>query len=74
MYTMNRLLSLVLAPWIEFRHCLSVIGYSFFPWVLALLLSQLLERWEDLPPGVPAVTPLLLLGLPAAVAQVPFGN
>lgn len=73
-YTAYRLLSLVLVPWIEFRHCLSVIGYSFFPWVLALLLSQLLETWEDLPPGVPAVTPLLLLGLPAAFAQVSYGD
>ena len=65
-----RLLALVIAPGIQFKHCLSVTGYSFFAWSLALLCSYPLEKHKAvLPVPVPIALPLVLFGIPAALAQ-----
>ncbi len=66
-----RILTYFVAPAIEFKHCLSVTGYSLFSWSLALLMSFPLEVYES-SLGIPVMTPLVLVGLPAAVAQVQF--
>ena len=41
-----RLLAFVIAPTINMRHCLSVTGYSFFAWDLALLLLYPMEIYQ----------------------------
>ena len=56
------------SPWIEFKHCLCIVGYSFYSWSLALLLSYPLEHYQELF-KIPPTLPLILLGGPAAIAQ-----
>jgi hypothetical protein len=63
-----RLLALVIAPSIHFKHCLSVSGYSFFAWSLALLCSYPVEKHKSVL-AIPLALPLVLFGLPAALAQ-----
>lgn len=63
-----RLLSFVLAPGIYMRHCLCLSGYSFFAWSAALLCSYPVERHKHIL-GVPVALPLVLFGMPAALAQ-----
>lgn len=43
-----RLLSYVIAPTIELKHCLCMTGYSLFSWIMALLVSYPLEVYEDI--------------------------
>lgn len=57
-----------MSPWIEFKHCLCIVGYSFFSWSAALLLSYPLEHYQDVF-KVPSTLPLIMLGGPAAIAQ-----
>jgi len=67
-----RLLALIIAPGLRLKHCLCVAGYSFFPWSLALLCSYPLEKHKVLLSGwVPGgvALPLVLFGIPAALAQ-----
>ena len=63
-----RLLALVIAPGLRFKHCLCVSGYSFFAWSLALLCSYPLEKHKSVL-IVPVALPLVLFGIPAALAQ-----
>jgi hypothetical protein len=63
-----RLLAFMIAPGIEFKHCLCMTGYSFFGWSIALLLSYPLEMYEDLI-GLPVTLPLVVFGLPSSIAQ-----
>lgn len=63
-----RILAFVIAPTIELKHCLCVTGYSFFAWSLSLLLSYPLDAYQDTI-GIPVFLPLILLGLPSAIAQ-----
>lgn len=64
-----RLLALLVAPSIEFKHCLCVTGYGFFAWNAALLCSYPIENYKEYV-EVPLMLPLVLFGLPAALAQV----
>jgi hypothetical protein len=64
-----RMLALVIAPGLRFKHCLSITGYSFYAWSLALLCSYPLERHKAIVGFVPVATPLVLFGVPAALAQ-----
>ena len=64
-----RLLALLVAPTIEFKHCLCVTGYGFFAWNVALLCSYPLENYKDTI-DIPLVVPLMLFGIPSALAQV----
>jgi hypothetical protein len=66
--SMYRILTFVIAPSIEMRHCLSVMGYSFFAWNVALICTYPLERYQDMI-GLPISLPIVLFGIPAAVAQ-----
>jgi hypothetical protein len=54
--SLRRLLSFVIAPAIELKHCLCMTGYSFFSWSAAMLLSYPLEIYEDLI-GLPIALP-----------------
>ena len=63
-----RLLAFVIAPTINMRHCLSVTGYSFFAWDLALLLLYPMEIYQEYT-SLPAMLPLVLFGLPSSLAQ-----
>lgn len=62
------LLAFFVSPWMEIKHCLSFVGYSFFSWSLALLISYPLERYQETLKIFPSL-PLVCLGLPAALAQ-----
>jgi hypothetical protein len=62
-------LSMILAPHIQYKHCLSMVGYSFICWNLALLVSLILEPFKDMLPLANAYLPLVFLGLPASIAQ-----
>ena len=63
-----RLLSFVIAPGIYFKHCLCITGYSFYAWSLALLCSYPVEKYKSTL-GLPVALPLVLFGIPAALAQ-----
>ena len=63
-----RLLSFVIAPGIYFKHCLCITGYSFYAWSLALLCSYPVEKYKATL-GLPVALPLVLFGIPAALAQ-----
>ena len=63
-----RLLAYFVCPWMEVKHCLCILGYSFYPWSAALLLSYPLEFYSHIF-RLPSFLPLVLLGIPAAVAQ-----
>ena len=65
--SLYRLLSFMIAPTIELKHTLCMTGYSFLSWSLAMLLSYPLELYEE-NWGIPVATPLVLLGMPSAVA------
>lgn len=62
-------LSMILAPHILYKHCLSIVGYSFVCWNIALMMSLMLEPFKDMLPLVNAYLPLVFLGLPASIAQ-----
>lgn len=70
-----RLLSYVVAPSLTMRCCLSTSGYSLFSWSAAILASVPIEAYEEVGSAllpvvhVPLALPLLLFGLPTAVAQ-----
>ena len=63
-----RILAFVIAPTISMKHCLSITGYSFFAWNIALLLSYPLESYQEYT-GLPVFLPLVLFGLPSSIAQ-----
>ncbi|KAJ1430071.1 hypothetical protein B484DRAFT_54184 [Ochromonadaceae sp. CCMP2298] len=63
-----RLLSMLIAPPIELRHCLSMTGYSFFSWNLALLCAFPLENYKEVL-RIPTMLPLVILGIPSSLAQ-----
>jgi hypothetical protein len=63
-----RILAMVVAPHISFKHCLSVIGYSFYAWNIALLCSLPLEHYKE-QLGLPILLPLVIFGLPTSIAQ-----
>ncbi len=63
------LLSLLIAPTIGLKHCLSMTGYSFFSWNLALLCSFPLELYGD-SLRIPMMLPLVVLGIPSSLALV----
>jgi hypothetical protein len=75
-----RILAMILAPNILYKHCLCVVGYSFVAWNLALLLSLAMEQSihnaSNLDNSVVAFSflPLVILGLPASIAQVRNSN
>lgn len=62
------MLALLVAPSIAFKHCLSVVGYSFYSWNLAILCSLPLERYKT-QLEIPILLPLMIFGLPSAIAQ-----
>jgi hypothetical protein len=64
-----RLLALLVAPSIHFKHCLSVTGYSFYSWNFALLCSLPLEHYKT-HLEIPLFLPLMFFGLPTAISQV----
>ena len=64
-----RLLALLVAPSIEFKHCLCVTGYGFFAWNIALLCIYPLENFSDML-GIPTMLPLVIFGIPSSLAQV----
>ena len=64
-----RLLAFVIAPSIGMKHCLSMTGYSFFSWNLALLCSYPLELYkEDI--AIPLSLPLMIFCIPSSLALV----
>mmetsp|Transcript_8914 Transcript_8914/g.14815 ORF Transcript_8914/g.14815 Transcript_8914/m.14815 type:complete len:736 (+) Transcript_8914:105-2312(+) len=63
-----RLLALITAPTIELKHCLSVTGYSFFSWNLALLSLFPLENYKETL-RIPTMFPLVIFGIPSSLAQ-----
>jgi hypothetical protein len=67
--TIYRLLSLLVAPSIEFKHCLCVTGYGFFAWNVALLCIYPLENFSGAL-GIPTMLPLVIFGIPSSLAQV----
>ena len=69
---MTSLLAFVIAPPIGMKHCLSMTGYSFFSWNLALLCSYPLELYkEDI--SIPLSLPLMVFCIPSSLALVrPF--
>jgi hypothetical protein len=62
-----RLLALLVAPSIEFKHCLCMTGYGFFAWNLALLCSFPIENFKDL--NIPIMLPIVVFGIPSSLAQ-----
>lgn len=63
-----RLLAYLIAPAMQYKHCLCLIGYSYYAWSLALLLSYPLEALLSLF-GARTSLLLILVGVPAALAQ-----
>lgn len=64
---------MVIAPTIGLQHCLSMTGYSFFAWNLALLCSFPLELYGDVL-RIPMMLPLVVLGIPSSLALVSRGR
>ena len=67
----NRLFAFLVAPSIRIRHCLCLTGYSFYSWIIALLVSHSLSVYYPylhLPPKIG----LVLFSVPCAIAQVKF--
>lgn len=64
---------MVIAPTIGLKHCLSMTGYSFFAWNLALLCSFPLELYGDVL-RIPMMLPLVVLGIPSSLALVSKGR
>ena len=69
-----RIIAYVLAPTIDFKQCLCFSGYSLFPWSIALLFTFIFEILElkSMTPmswRIPTSLPLIVIGLPAAIAQ-----
>jgi hypothetical protein len=60
------LVAILLAPAISFKQTLCMTGYSFYPWMVAILTSYTLEQLES--NYWMHVTPLILFGLPSSVA------
>lgn len=65
---MHRLLSFLVAPGLNAKHCVCLVGYSLFSWCIALLLSSALDAQRSLL-HVPPQAPLILFGIPSALAQ-----
>jgi len=63
-----RVLAYLIAPALQYRHCLCLIGYSYYAWSFSLLLSYPLEALLSLF-GARTSLILILVGLPAALAQ-----
>ena len=63
-----RLLAFVIASTIELKHCLSITGYRFFAYNVALLISYPLESYLEVI-SLPVFVPLTLFGLPSTIAQ-----
>eukprot|EP01040_Poterioochromonas_malhamensis_P004114 gene4114-4404_t len=63
-----RLLALLVAPSISYKNCLSVIGYSFYSWNMAILCSLPLEHYKD-QLKIPILLPLVIFGLPSSICQ-----
>lgn len=68
-----RLMALLVAPSIHYKHCLSVVGYSFYSWNLAILCSLPLDHYQEAI-KIPSMLPLMIFGIPTAIAQVTFVN
>ena len=64
-----RVLAYVIAPPINMKHCLSMTGYSFFSWNLALLCSYPLELYKD-SVSIPLSLPLMVFCIPSSLALV----
>lgn len=64
-----RILALMMAPNILYKHCLSIVGYSFVAWNIALLITLPLEAYKNVLPWLSAYLPLMIFGLPASLAQ-----
>lgn len=64
-----RLLAFVIAQSISMKHCLCLVGYSFFAWNVALICSYPLEKYQEFI-GIPIALPIVLFGIPSAIAQV----
>mmetsp|Transcript_27612 Transcript_27612/g.39197 ORF Transcript_27612/g.39197 Transcript_27612/m.39197 type:complete len:718 (+) Transcript_27612:13-2166(+) len=62
-----RVLAYVIAPPINMKHCLSMTGYSFFSWNLALLCSYPLELYKD-STSIPLSLPLMVFCIPSSLA------
>lgn len=63
-----RMYAFLVAPNITFKHCISIVGYSMFAWLAAILFSTFLET-EYLTIGIPPQLSIVLFGIPAALAQ-----
>ena len=63
-----RLLSYFVSPWMEMRHCLCIVGYSFYAWSAALFLTYPLEHYGTFF-RLPYSLALISLGIPSALAQ-----
>ncbi len=61
-----RFISILIAPSIEFKHCLCLSGYSYYAWCFALLISYFVESSY----GLSMLWPLVLIGIPSAISQV----
>jgi hypothetical protein len=67
--TLYRILAYVIAPPIGLKHCLSMTGYSFFSWNLALLCMYPLELYKD-DIKIPISLPLVIFCIPSSLALV----
>lgn len=65
---MHRLLSFLVAPGLNAKHCVCLVGYSLFSWCIALLLSSAFDAQRSLL-HIPPQIPLILFGIPSALAQ-----
>ena len=63
-----RVVALIIAPSLTLSKCASIIGYSYFAWNIALLLSYPLIHFLAID-GIILKIPLILFGLPSSAAQ-----
>jgi len=69
--SLYRVVAMVLAPAIHMKHTLCMTGYSFYPWMVALLTSHILEEYVLARESheLARVAPLLVIGLPSSLAM-----
>lgn len=64
--TLYQVVGWLLAPPIRFTHCLCMVGYSFYSWMLAMSCSYFLEVVLGL--DRPHSVPLIIFGIPSSVS------
>lgn len=70
-YLICRLFAFLVAPSIRIRHCLCLTGYSFYSWIVALLVSYGLRVYYPYLHFPPKIG-LVLFSVPCAIAQVSY--